>query len=271
MQCVNLDISFKLTTATLCICCQQGHKMYYGYTPSNCSKPQTAHLKVTCSWLDSMCFPFDNLLNVVLEWFLRPVEASADSVPHCILKHKKNCYPCGTNVEHENGPESPQQDVPVHAYYCHGYHSNLCTICSTPMHMAKHIQCPSLYRHPAATTDDAIAKPNTLRTYCQGNCAFVQDCMHDTGEAHGTDPSSIACLTRFPHRSSVFNALALPMTMSEDRARVRPTLTRRSSATNPMLPCFLPSRTVLKIATSFSLPCRCSSLVPEYTFSGQAE
>lgn len=59
---------------------------------------------------------------------------------------------------------------------------------------------------------------------------------------------------RLPHRSSPFSALALPMTMSEDLARVRPTFMRRSSATKPMLrPTCV--RTVLKIATSFSLPC----------------
>jgi len=73
-------------------------------------------------------------------------------------------------------------------------------------------------------------------------------------ESPEADLSTVACLMRLPHRSSPFRALALPMTMREDLARVRPTFMRRSSATKPMLrPTCV--RTVLKIATSFSLPC----------------
>ena len=56
------------------------------------------------------------------------------------------------------------------------------------------------------------------------------------------------------HRASRCRAKALPITMREDRARVSPTLIRRSSATNPMPPP-LRERTVLKMAMSFSLPC----------------
>ena len=73
--CIKLDISFKVSAG---IHCQQGHNIYSGHEVPNCSKLQT-YLKATCSWLDSMYFAFNNLLNKVLEWFLRPVEASAYS------------------------------------------------------------------------------------------------------------------------------------------------------------------------------------------------
>ena len=58
-----------------------------------------------------MYFAFDNLLNVVLEWFLRPVEASADSVNDCpslYAETYENCHPI-CNVEHENGPDEPNR------------------------------------------------------------------------------------------------------------------------------------------------------------------
>lgn len=63
-----------------------------------------------------------------------------------------------------------------------------------------------------------------------------------------------ACSTSAFHVSSCFSAAAFPTTSREVLARVRPTFTRRSSATNPMDP-RLEERTVEKMATSFSRPC----------------
>lgn len=134
----------------------------------------------------------------------------------------------------------------------------------------RHTICAGCWT-PEQPLNYLLAKPvmvnmraaKVLLSLCRVACMTPKsECVQEHMHAYSTDPSFVACFTRLPQRSSVFNALALPMTMSEDRARVRPTLTRRSSATKPMLPCFLPSRTVLKIATSFSLPCR-SRLIPE--------
>lgn len=165
MQCINLNISLKKTAGMLCMHCQQGHNMYSGYEVSNCSKPQTAHLKVTCSWLHSMCFACDNLLNVVLEWFLRPVEASADSVPHCALEHKE----IATHSLLLLNMRMTQSQLDRMSLCMRTTTMGLTKTSAqsaqafgTPMHMAKQVQCPSLYRHPAATTLDAIAEPNTL-------------------------------------------------------------------------------------------------------------
>jgi hypothetical protein len=63
-----------------------------------------------------------------------------------------------------------------------------------------------------------------------------------------------ACEMSAFHLKFCRRVVALPTTSSEHLARVRPTLMRCSSATNPMV---LPwrERTVLKMVTSFSRPC----------------
>ena len=70
---------------------------------------------------------------------------------------------------------------------------------------------------------------------------------------HGTHRDSAVWRTRLHHRRSRCSARAEPTTSREARALVRPTLIRRSSATKPMLRCFV-ERTALKIIMSFSRP-----------------
>lgn len=67
-------------------------------------------------------------------------------------------------------------------------------------------------------------------------------------------PVRAQCSTKASQRWSCRRASAWPTTRREDRARVRPTFIRRSSATKPMPPpCCV--RTGEKIIMSFSLPC----------------
>jgi hypothetical protein len=68
---------------------------------------------------------------------------------------------------------------------------------------------------------------------------------------------STALRTKLRHRSSVARLAAWPMMSSAQRARVMPTLMRRSSATKPMDRLCTPAvRTQLKMTMSFSRPCR---------------
>ena len=73
-----------------------------------------------------------------------------------------------------------------------------------------------------------------------------------------THPLSRACCTRARQLASLRSAAKLPTTRRLVRARVRPTLRRRSSATKPMHARGPPprlERTAEKMTMSFSRPC----------------